>query len=196
MIRIEFRPAVPDDADLLADLVNQAGEGIPMLVWQGMAEPGESALEVGRRRARRDTGAFSYRNAVMAVADGTPAGALIDYRIPDAPEPIGPDTPPIFVPLNELENEVCGSWYVNVLAVVPALRGHGIGAALLAEAERRGRAAGAKEMSIIVSNGNAGARRLYHRAGYRLRTERPMVKPPGWENAGTAWELLVKTLTG
>ena len=33
-----------------------------------------------------------------------------------APGPVDPDTPPIFVPLLELEALAPGSWYLNVLA--------------------------------------------------------------------------------
>ncbi len=193
MSEIRLRPAVPDDADVLAELVNYAGEGLPMVVWSGMAAPGQDPLEVGRARARRETGAFSFRNAIMADWDGRAAGALIDYRLPDTPEPDGPDTPALFRPLNALEAEAAGSWYVNVLAVVPELRGKGIGARLLAEAERRAAADGAPALSIIVSDGNDGARRLYEKTGYRVAASRPMVKE-GWHAEGENWVLLLKSL--
>jgi hypothetical protein len=46
---------------------------------------------------------------------------------------------------------------------------------------------------VIVSDANAGARRLYECCGYRERTSRPMVKA-GWESEGTNWVLLTKEL--
>jgi ribosomal protein S18 acetylase RimI-like enzyme len=46
-------------------------------------------------------------------------------------------------------------------------------------------------MSIIVSDANAGARRLYQRLGYQEIAERRMVKY-AWENPGQNWVLLVK----
>ncbi|HEX6094114.1 MAG TPA: hypothetical protein VFZ07_12215, partial [Dongiaceae bacterium] len=58
-----FRPAVIEDAPILAELVNYAGEGLPLYLWGKMAAAGESAWDVGRRRAARDEGSFSYRNA-------------------------------------------------------------------------------------------------------------------------------------
>ena len=59
------RPARIEDADLLAELVDYAGEGLPSYLWHKIAGPGETAQEVGRKRAARETGSFSYRNATM-----------------------------------------------------------------------------------------------------------------------------------
>src|SRR5262245_41533083 len=60
-----IRVGVIDDAPLLAELVNYAGEGLPLYLWSRMTEPGESAWDVGRRRAAREEGSFSYRNATI-----------------------------------------------------------------------------------------------------------------------------------
>ena len=46
-------------------------------------------------------------------------------------------------------------------------------------------------LSIIVSDANSGARRLYERAGYQEIATRPMHKG-GWENDGENWVLLIK----
>jgi hypothetical protein len=72
-----LRPATIDDATvsatpsgdiyyaciMLAELVNHAGEGIPLYLWDQMAEPGEAAWDVGRRR---DSGP-SYRSLAPVV---------------------------------------------------------------------------------------------------------------------------------
>jgi ribosomal protein S18 acetylase RimI-like enzyme len=192
-----LRPATLTEAPLLAELVNHAGEGLPLYLWGKLATPGESAWDVGRARARRDAGAFSWRNATVilhpSVLGGEAAGALIGYPIPAHPEPIPPDLPAMFVPLQALENEAPATWYVNVLAVRPAARGLGLGTALLQQADEAGRALGLSGMSVIVSDANAGARRLYERQGYAEAARRPMVKE-GWENEGTEWVLLTKRL--
>lgn len=188
---IHCRPATPNDADALAELINFAGEGLPLYLWEGMAEPGESAWDVGRRRAQRDSGAFSYRNAVVAERAGRVVAALVSYRISEEPEAIDADTPGMFVPLIELENLALGSWYVNVLAVYPVHRGRGLGSRLLEIAGEKAREHGCRSESIIVSDANTGARRLYERSGYRYVAERPMVKDT-WENPGSNWVLLVK----
>lgn len=191
-----FFPATPDDAEALAQLVNMAGEGLPLYLWGRMAGPGQTAWEVGCGRARRTEGAFSYRNAVTVragdKADGAVIACLIGYVIPEKPPPVDPDLPALFVPLQELENLAPGTWYVNVLAVLPEHRGQGHGGRLLALAEAEARAAGRRGLSLIVADANTGARRLYARRGFREAARRRMVKD-GWRNPATKWVLLVKT---
>jgi ribosomal protein S18 acetylase RimI-like enzyme len=64
---------------------------------------------------------------------------------------------------------------------------------LLEQADATGRALGKRGMSVIVSDINAGARRLYERHGYRVVASRPKVKE-GWRNDGVDWVLLTKPL--
>jgi ribosomal protein S18 acetylase RimI-like enzyme len=188
-----FRPARREDASILAELVNYAGEGMPLYLWGKLAGPGETAWEVGRKRAAREEGAFSYRNATIIERDARPAGALIGYEITNDPEPIPRNMPAMFVPLQELENLAPGTWYVNVLAVLPEYRKLGLGSNLLRLADEMGRNRGKRGMSVIVSDANAGARRLYERLGYREMARRAMVKED-WTNEGQAWVLLTKAL--
>jgi ribosomal protein S18 acetylase RimI-like enzyme len=187
-----FRPARIEDAEVLAELVNYAGEGLPLYLWSKMAGPGETARDVGRMRAARETGSFCYRNATMIEHDGHAVGTLIGYAIADNPEPIPSGMPPIFVSLQELENLAPGTWYVNVLAVLPEFRRHGLGTQLLRLADRTSRKLGCRGMSVIVSDANTGARSLYERLGYRETARRSMVKE-GWINEGREWVLLTKT---
>lgn len=188
------RHAVVDDAAALAELVNVAGEGLPLHVWSQMAGGQRSAWDVGRDRARRESGGFSYRNAVVREERGRIVACLIGYPLEDDPEPGDyTDMPPMFVPLQQLEDQAPGSWYVNVLATYPDQRGKGCGSALLAVAEELARGAGKASLSVIVSDANSGARRLYERHGFIARGTRPMVKS-GWENPGQNWLLLAKTL--
>lgn len=190
-----FYPARREDAEALAQLVNMAGEGLPLYLWTRMAGPGETAWDVGRRRAERDEGAFSWRNAVTLregdSAEGAVVACLIGYDIPEEPQPIGPDMPAMFAPLQELENLAPGTWYVNVLATMPEHRRRGCGTRLLRFAEARARALGRRGLSIIVDDANLGARRLYEREGYREAARRRMVKEQ-WVNPGTDWVLLTK----
>jgi hypothetical protein len=48
-------------------------------------------------------------------------------------------------------------------------------------------------MSVIVSDANLGAHRLYERLGYNERARRLMVKD-NWQNEGRSWVLLTKDL--
>jgi hypothetical protein len=68
---VRLRPATREDAELLARLIDIAGEGFGTYLWSQSAAPGETALDVGRRRAQREDGGFSYRNATLAEIDGT-----------------------------------------------------------------------------------------------------------------------------
>jgi ribosomal protein S18 acetylase RimI-like enzyme len=97
----------------------------------------------------------------------------------------------MFVPLQELENLAPATWYVNVLAAYPQHRGKGCGTALLALAERIAADSGSRGSSIIVSDANTGARRLYERCGYAEVARRTKVKE-AWQNPGKDWVLLVR----
>ena len=186
------RAATPDDAPALAELINLAGDGLPLYLWGRMAEPGETAWQVGCRRARRDEGGFSWRNATVVEREGAVVACLIGYPLPEDPGPTDPaQLPPMFVPMEELERLAPGTWYVNVLAVYPPWRDRGLGTGLLALADRLADGTGCRGTSIIVADANAGARRLYERCGYREIARRAMIKE-GWDGAGSAWVLLVK----
>lgn len=187
----DIRPAARRDATHLAALVDIAGEGLALHFWQEVAEPNQSPFEVGRARAQRDEGSFTWRNAHIAEIDGETVGALVGYTIPEPdPEEIAAMSD-IVRPLAELEAEAPGYWYVNVLAVFPEHRGKGIGGALLRKADEIGGKAAPAGMAIIVASANHGAVRLYKRAGYQEVTRRPATVFPGHEQGGH-WILLTK----
>ncbi len=184
-----IRPAERADADRLAQLINYAGEGLPLHYWGTLAAAGEDPWLIGRERAARDTGAFSWRHATVAESGGEVAACLVTYVI-DAPPP-QPDysaMPSMFVPIQQLEDMAAGSQYVSVLAARPQFRGMGLGTALLDLAERE---AEGRLLSLVVADNNTGAMRLYERHGYRRNATRPMVKD-GWRSAGENWVLMLK----
>ena len=53
-----YRRATPEDANGLAELINFAGEGLPLYLWSKMVETGETPWDVGHRRAGREEGSF------------------------------------------------------------------------------------------------------------------------------------------
>jgi ribosomal protein S18 acetylase RimI-like enzyme len=185
-----LRRATSADAAALADLINMAGEGLPSLIWQEMAADGEDPWELGRRRQARK----ADEGQVFVVDDGAGAvAALTGYQTPAVPVVIADDDPPLFRPLQELENLALSTWYVNVLAAYPEQRGRGHGTRLLALAEDITHELGLSAMSIIVASGNAGARRLYERIGYVETARRPIVKG-GWDIESSEWVLLIKQI--
>ena len=185
-----IRRATAADAAALAEFINFAGEGLPMYLWRQMAAEGEDPWEIGRKRQveRIEAG------AVFVIDEGGGAIAcLTGYPVPALPEPVGDDELDIFRPLIELENLAPSTWYVNILAAFPEHRGRGYGKRLLALAEDIARDQELSAMSIIISSGNEGARRLYERTGYAETARRPIVKH-GWDCASADWVLLVKQL--
>lgn len=179
-----IRPATIADAVHLAALVDIAAKGLASYNWRLMAEPLQSPFEVGRGRAMRETGDFSYRNGHIAEMDGVMAGGLVGYVIADPYDMSALEkVPTIFRPLAELESEAAGRWYVNVLAVYPEYRGKGIGRRMLQFADTVGRVA-PDGMAIIVAEQNEGAAKLYRSAGYELVSRRPFAPPAGYHHEG------------
>jgi ribosomal protein S18 acetylase RimI-like enzyme len=189
-----YRPATKTDASTLAVLVDIAGEGLPAHLWSTLKVPGQSILEVGRERAAREEGGFSYRNANVAEVGGEIAACLVGYRLGD-PYDLGEleEIPELVRPLVLLEAKAPGSWYVNVLATFPEFRRQGIGLELLAIAEQKALADGAGTLSVIVARENEPAVRLYARAGYRTVANEPIFAFPGCPHGGD-WLLMVKPL--
>ena len=84
--------------------------------------------------------------------------------------------PPMFVPLQQLEDMAPDTWYVNVLATYPSHRGKGYGRELLVIAEAIAADLGKRGLSIIVADSNVRTRKLYELQGYSERASRLMVK--------------------
>ncbi len=189
-----IRAATLAAASALVVLMDIAGEGMPNLLWRSLAAPAQSALEVGRDRARRDEGGFSYRNAIVAELDGEVAGTLVGYRLDDPYDAGNLDELSETVrPLVALEARVPGSWYINILATFAELRGKGIGTRLLDAAETKGREAGAQSLSVIVGSWNEGAAQLYARVGFVNIAHEPAALPLDVPKSGD-WILMTKSL--
>lgn len=187
---MSIRQATASDAAHLTRFINMAADDLPLHFWKRSVGPEGDPWAYGRERAARDTGNFSYANAWLAEADGEVAACLLGYPA-DEPGPIDPDTPPIFVPLLELEAMAPGAWYLNVLATYEAHRGKGLGSALLAKAEDIARAAGHATISLIAEDTHQDALRLYRAKGYREVARRPLVKGD-WEVDASEWILFVR----
>jgi ribosomal protein S18 acetylase RimI-like enzyme len=192
-----FRPATKADAATLAALVDIAGEGMPAYMWSTLKAPGQSLLEFGRERAKRNTGGFSYKNATIGEIGGEIAAALVGYRLDDPYDLASSlaETPEAVRPLVRLEAKAPGSWYVNVLATFPEFRCQGIGGTLLAVADSIAREGGAPALSVIVGSWNEAAARLYGGAGYSKLASEPAILFPGCPHKGD-WVLMIKSLKG
>lgn len=183
-----------EDASDLAYLINLAGEGIPEFLWSTMVEGSETPLEVGKRRASREDGGFSYKNARVVKLQGNIAGMIISYPLDD-PYILSnvEDFPEIIRPLVLLEAKVPGSWYINAIATKKEYRGQGVASMLMREAESKAISQGVKFMSLIVASENESARNLYLKLGYEKHHSLPVVSYPSLIHGGD-WDLMVKAL--
>jgi ribosomal protein S18 acetylase RimI-like enzyme len=193
IIQPPFRRATINDAGTLAQFVEFASEGLAVYLWTQIAGGGPDPWHIGRERVASETGGLSYRNAVMAELAGQPISGLISYPLGDKGEHSPDSLPAVLVPLHELMNLALDTWYIHVVAVSPEYRGKGRGLALLALAERLAGSAGKASVSLIVSDTNTGARRLYECWGYREIAQRKMIKEQ-WQHPGVNWVLLGKHL--
>lgn len=190
---ISIRAAKAADATHLACFIDIAGEGLPAHLWSEMAEAGEAPFEIGRGRALRPEGGFSFRNAVIAEIGGEVVGGMVGYPLDDPYDLSVLDEVPDFIkPLVRLESQAAGSWYVNVLATYAEHRGKGVGSRLLDVAEEIGRRARSKGMAIIVASHNAAAMRLYLAKSYAEKARETVREVPGVTTGGD-WVLLVKS---
>lgn len=193
-IELPFRRATPGDAKDLAEFINMAGEGLPLYLWGKMADADASAWNIGVARAKRESGAFSYRHAILRLIGSDPVACLLGYPLDDDPPATDySEMPPMFVPLQQLEDLVPGTWYINAVATKEEQRGKGYGKELLALAETISASLGKRGLSLIVADTNVGARKLYAGLGYREVAQREMVKER-WAHPGKNWILLAKDL--
>jgi len=190
LIQPPFRRGTVEDVVALSEFIEIASEGLAMHLWARIAGPTGDPWSVGRDRVRTGAVGLSYENAVIAQVESRPAAGLISYAL-DSKVAGSEALPAVLVPLQELMNEARGTWYVHVLAAFPEYRGRGLGTALLRIADGLAECAGKHGMSLIVSDTNEDARRLYERCGYVEVTRRRMVKEE-WQHAGVDWLLLKK----
>jgi ribosomal protein S18 acetylase RimI-like enzyme len=186
-----IREARVSDAEHLVRFINMAADDLPLHFWKKSVGAEGDPLALGRERAARETGSFSYRNAWLAEVEGAVAACLLGYPADATPGPIDPGTPAIFVPLLELEALAPGTWYLNVLATYARFRGRGCGHALLAHAEEVARRGGHPAISLIAADTHVEALRLYRAKGYGEVARRPVVKED-WQVDAGEWILFTK----
>jgi ribosomal protein S18 acetylase RimI-like enzyme len=192
-IQPPFRRATSDDAGALAEFVEFASEGLALYLWSKIAGSGVDPWHIGRERVRDEANPIFHGNAVITDLAQRPAAGMISYPADSKAGPVSDELPAVLVPLQDLMNQATDTWHVHVLAGYPQYRGRGLGTALLALADRFAASAGKPGLSLIVSDTNTNARRLYESCGYRDVAQRKMIKEQ-WQHPGVDWVLLRKTL--
>ena len=199
MVKTTIRPATREDATHLACFVDMASEGLALHLWETMKGPGQTLFEVGRSRALREDGWFSFRNSHMAEVDMAVGGALVGYKIAEVHDheyrrggdKDAPPLPAFIKSLVELEAMVPGHWYVNILATYPEYRGQESARLCSCTPKGLGLTTAARGMAVIVASENSKARQLYESVGYTEKASRPLVAFQGFHHGGE-WLLLTK----
>lgn len=87
----------------------------------------------------------------------------------------------------------CAFWlvfdeiHINNVAILPDLRGQGLGTALVRHVLAEGRRLGAGRATLEVRASNEGARRLYERLGFHVAARRPGYYSSPVEDALVLW---------
>ncbi len=187
---VSFRPALRSESRIIAQLYSTASDGVADYIWTQLTEPGEDILDVGARRYARDDSQFSYKNCTMAELNGEVAGMMVAYPMEDTPQP-APDMDPVLRPYAILEQP--GSYYICGVAILPQCRNHGVGSQFIDIAQRDALTRNLMQLSLIVFEHNADAKRLYDRNGFYEIARQPVVPHPLIHHTGDAL-LMVKEL--
>jgi ribosomal protein S18 acetylase RimI-like enzyme len=183
---IRFRAASPQDAEAAVPLIHSSG---PAAFDYVFAVPGRGDAQAFLRRAFVDgAGEFGWRNHVVGELEGVvvAAGAgyggetALAFTLAAARQILahyGPRHAPGVIARGLRVERVIppparGMHYLAHLGVAPALRGEGIGRALIGELVRRGEQAGRRRMVLDVALSNPRAQALYERLGFAVTGER------------------------
>jgi len=162
---IEIRQATPADSRIIAKVFAMAlGEDTTRKFC------GKDYIAVLEEIATREDTQYSYRNSLIAFADGNPVGAIIGYdggrlsQLRDKTLEIirkyNPD-------LNVIEDETqAGEFYLDSVGVLPGCRGGGIGRKLLLSMRDHAFALGFPRVGLLVDIENPDAERLYRSLGF------------------------------
>lgn len=183
---LEFRPAVPADADDAVPLIYSSG---PAAFDYVFSVPGKGSAPDFLRRAFTDgAGEFGFRNHLVGVHEGrmVAAGAAWSgestpaFTLAAARQILGFYGPVAGLGVIQrglrVESVVRppsrDCWYVAHLGVPAELRSRGVGAALVRHLLATGRERAMLLAALDVAVTNPGAERLYARLGFVVAHER------------------------
>jgi len=200
-IGIVIRDATAVDAPDLARIAVMAGHGLMEIFYEDLV-PGKSpaALIAERRILRPGSFAELARWRVAADARGRLLGALNSF--PHAlfaeaePDPlIPPERFAILDSLTGIEAQGAGSYFVNMIAVLPEHRRGGVGKALMDEAERLARRGGFTRLGLATFAADTALVDFYRRLGFIIAATAPIDPHPALTLGGD-WALMIRHLDG
>ena len=197
---IVLRPARAADAEALAQFTVAAGHGVMEVLYGGLV-PGQSTLQTVLERRISHAGGFAeWPLWVVAEADGGNVLGGVNafphdvFDIAPRDPLIGDDRRAALANLSALEQRARGTYYLNLIAVAPQVRGRGVGALLVAEAERQARAQRFSRLTLSTFAADAGLMRFYAACGLTVIGTAPIEPHPALEHGGD-WALLAKDLS-
>ncbi len=184
-----LRPATPNDADSIAKLAIEAGEGLPASIWKGMARSSDTPMSVGVRLAKKDHGTFSWANAVVAEVDGEIAGMMISHITAETAEPFSEETHPTLRPILSLENQALETRFISLIATFSDFHGQRVAKHLAKFAyDHKGKCG----LSAVVTDNNEAGLNFYQELGFELTANAPVIST-NWDTDSQRWHLLTKS---
>ncbi|MGC8855891.1 MAG: GNAT family N-acetyltransferase [Anaerolineae bacterium] len=181
MTAFTIRPAQRNDTDLAVAVFQSSMGGMADYLFAGL--PRLSPQQALARLFQSDQHRFSWQFAHILEADGQAAGLLLSYPGRDLKRlqlALFRQLPALFGwsrTLSFLQRTLAlltaiearaDEYYISNIGILPALRGRGIGAQLMAFAEEQAHLAGLQKCSLAVDEHNTGAIRFYERLGYQI----------------------------
>ncbi len=176
---LTIRKATINDVKLIAYAVGNAiGEDVMPSFC------GNNWMNTIAEVATLENSQYSYRNALIAEVDDSPAGVIVTYdgaRL----EELRSETirivrkyKPNFT-FSEDETET-GEYYIDTLCVLPQYRKMGIATKLITTIRKQAFAEGHTKLGLIVDFDNPSAERLYTQIGFRRVGQRTFLGHKMW----------------
>jgi ribosomal protein S18 acetylase RimI-like enzyme len=178
---MNIRPAVVEDAPFAVEMLYETMGNFADALF-GLGDHA-FAMEKLSWFYSHSENQFTYKNAEILEIDNQPAGLLQAMTGGELARLVKPMTGQVFkiygiidglrlvwrsLPLafeKEAEND---EYYISALAVARNFRKRGLGEALLRHADDTARKLGLGKCSLLVEIGNARAKALYEKMGYRV----------------------------
>lgn len=168
------------DAPWLAQVFKDASHGLAQYFWSKNVEPGSDPEQVilKRMETRISDPEGRFR---LAKLRGATAGGMFSRNI--GPEPESTEGMNAVVrALQNGENDLLNTHYINAVAVFPEFRRLGLARALLSDAAK----ASDRPLSLIVADANHDAIRLYESFGFH-EVSRHVMEKDDWDGEGDWW---------
>ena len=168
---ITYRSGRKEDCPKLAEFVYIASDGVVEYLFRDLLD-GVSPVEMVAHNLAKDSGYYTYTNAIVAQDGPNIVGAAFSY--PSRYHVISDEMRNFFpegrlVHLQQvLGGSIEDSLYLDTLCVEENYRGNGIGAELISLTLRKAVEEGFNAVSLIALADNTDAHRLYFRCGFEI----------------------------